>query len=158
MILRSTVSLLATGALAGTLALAGCSSSPQPKVAASTAAMQATLTGNPWHWVATLTPVEVIAPADPSRYTLQFGDDGSASLLADCNRGRGTYTAGADRSLTLGPAATTRMMCPPGSLDTRYLQQLGNTAGYFFRGDTLYIDLKMDGGTMRFVRGPAESK
>ena len=117
MFVRTSASLLALGGIViGSLALAGCSSSPQPKAADSTATPQAALTGNPWQWVATQTPVEPIAPA------------------------------------------VTRMMCPPGSLDTKYLQQLNNPANWFFRGDTLYIDLKVDSGTMRFARGPAASE
>jgi len=43
-------------------------------------------------------------------------------------------------------------------MDTQFLQQLNNAAGWFFRGDTLYIDQKMDSGTMRFVRGPAPTE
>jgi len=161
MLRRATFSLLAVTAIAGSLSLAGCSSTPQPRAADSTAVTAAApqaITGNPWHWVATQTPIEWIIPADPSLYTIQFNADGSALLRADCNRGRGTYTAGEGGALAIGPAAITRAMCPPGSHDTKYLQQLNNAAHYFFRGDTLYIDQKIDSGTMRFVRGPAASE
>jgi para-nitrobenzyl esterase len=154
--------LAAVTTVAAAFTLIGCSSTPQPKAADSTAATTAVatqeLTGNPWHWVATQTPVEWIVPADPALYTIQFNPDGSAVLRADCNRGRGTYTTGEGGSLAIGPVAITRAMCPPGSLDTKYLQQLSNVAHYFFRGDTLYIDQKIDSGTMRFVRGPAASE
>jgi para-nitrobenzyl esterase len=157
MLRRASLSF-AAGLVAASLALAGCSSSPPPKAAdstATTAAAAQAITGNPWHWVATQTPVEWIVPDDPAKYTIQFNADGSTFLRADCNRGRGTYTTGEGGAITVGPAAMTRAMCPPGSLDTKYLQQLDNVAHYFFRGDTLYIDQKIDSGTMRFVRGPA---
>ncbi len=108
--------------------------------------------------MATQTPVEWIVADDPAKYTIQFNADGSAVLRADCNRGRGTYTTTPERALAFGPMAITRAMCPPGSLDTKFLQQLNNTASYFFRGDTLYVDQKMDSGTMRFVRGPAATE
>jgi len=151
--------IVAVVTIAASCGLFGCSSTPQPSGEDSTAATPATATqtilGNPWHWVATQTPVESIAPADPSLYTIQFNADGSAVLRADCNRGRGTYTSTADGALKIGPAALTRAMCPPGSLDTKYLQQLNAAAHYFFRGDTLYVDLFADSGTMRFARGPA---
>ena len=151
---------LAFALLVASLATPGCSSSPQPKGADSTAtaAPQAKLTDGPWKWVATQTPVELIAPADPSRYTIQFNRDGSTALLADCNRGHGTYTSTTEGAITIGPAALTRMMCPPGSLDSRYLQQLNGAAHTFFRGDTLYIDLTADSGTMRFARGAATAE
>ncbi len=155
---RVPTAFLALGLLVGSLAIPGCSSSPQPKGADSTAAPQSKLTDGPWKWVATQTPVELIAPAGPAKYTIQFNADGSTALLADCNRGQGTYTYTAEGGITIGPAAVTRMMCPPGSLDSKYLQQLSNAAHTFFRGDTLYIDLKVDSGTMRFARGPAATE
>jgi para-nitrobenzyl esterase len=163
MLRRASLPLLAAVVtIAAGFALIGCSSTPQPKAADSTAAASTAvpqaLTGNPWHWVATQTPVEWIVPADPALYTIQFDVDGSAVLRADCNRGRGTYTSADDGALKIGPAALTRAMCPPGSLDTKYLQQLNAAAHYFFRGDTLYVDLFADSGTMRFVRGPAASE
>ena len=108
MLRRVSLSLAALVLAAGSLALAGCSSSPQPKAADSTGTAAApapaegqALTGNPWHWVATQTPVEWIVADDPAKYTIQFNADGSAVLRADCNRGRGTYT-------TLLPTAHTR--------------------------------------------------
>ena len=162
---RLSLPLAALVLAAGSIALAGCSSSPQTRAADSTTTAAApapaeapALTGNPWHWVATQTPVEWIVADDPAKYTIQFVADGSAILRADCNRGRGTYTTTPERALGFGPMAMTRAMCPPGSLDTKFLQQLNNAASYFFRGDTLYVDQKMDSGTMRFVRGPAATE
>ena len=143
--------------------LAGCSSPPPRRDVDSTAtktlpAPAGDLVGHPWNWVATQTPEELLAPADPSLYTVQFFADSSTALRADCNRGRSTFSTTADGGLTIPPGALTRAMCPPGSLDTKYLSQLANTAHWFLRGDTLYIDLRMDSGTMRFARGPATSE
>lgn len=169
MLTRASRSFAAIVVVAGLLALVGCSKSPESGGADSTATTTAApnvapaaeapaLTGNPWHWVATQTPVEWIVADDPAKYTVQFNADSSLFLRADCNRGRGSYATTDDRSLTIGPAAITRAMCPPGSLDTKFLQQLNNAAGWFFRDDTLYVDQKMDSGTMRFVRGPAAAE
>ena len=52
-------------------------------------------------------------PDDPSRYTLELGADGSVSILADCNRGMGSWSSEGSSRLTFGPLATTRAMCPP---------------------------------------------
>ena len=105
-----------------------------------------------WRWVRTVTPVETIVADDPTHYTLTFNEGGQLAVLADCNRGSGTFVQDG-KSLTIGPFALTRMMCPPGSLDGKFISQVNGAAGCFMLGDTLMIDLKMDSGTMRFIRG-----
>ena len=108
--------------------------------------------------MATQTPVEWIVADDPAKYTIQFNADGRPSCAPTAIGGVARTRPRAERSLGFGPMAMTRAMCPPGSLDTKFLQQLNNAASYFFRGDTLYVDQKMDSGTMRFVRGPAAAE
>lgn len=44
----------------------------------------------------------------------------------------------------------TKMACPPDSRNDKFLQYLGAAAIYFFQEDELFIDLKMDSGTLRF--------
>src|SRR5258708_6160089 len=82
-----------------------------------------------------------ILPRDPSHYTLHFGEDGMVALLADCNRGRGKYTADPPR-LGFGPIATTRMMCPPGSLDTIFVRDLDTVASFDIDDGELHLVLK----------------
>lgn len=138
--------------------LGGCAPTPTPDGADGRStntpdnAPGADLAGAKWAWVATQTPIELIVPSDPDRYTIEFGIDGTAAVLADCNRGRGPYTVTKDRGITVGPFALTRMACPDGSLDAEFLKELDAAAVYLFRGDTLYIDQKLDSGTMRFAR------
>lgn len=144
-------------ALCVVTALAGCTPGSTPNLGGKPAnapesAPGADLAGAKWAWIATQTPVEVITPPDPDRFTLEFGIDGNVAVLADCNRGSGPYAVTQSRRLTLGPLALTRMMCPEGSMDTEFLKELDNVSNYFFRGDTLYIDQKTDSGTMRFAR------
>ena len=105
-----------------------------------------------WRWVRTVTPVESIVADDPTHYTLTFNEGGKLAVRADCNSGSGTFTQDG-KSLAIGPFALTRMACPPGSLDSKFVTQVGGVATCFMSGDTLMIDLKMDSGTMRFVRG-----
>ncbi|MFN8377536.1 MAG: META domain-containing protein [Anaerolineae bacterium] len=107
------------------------------------------LTGTTWQWQQTVTPVEVIAPTDPASYTILFNEDGSYNLQADCNSGSGTYTVDG-QSISIGPAATTRMACPEGSLDSVFLQQISSAAIYFFQNGDLFMDQAMDSGTMQF--------
>jgi len=49
---------------------------------------------------------------DRSRVTLEFDGEGRLSGHASCNRYTASYTRDGD-GLTIGPAATTRMACPP---------------------------------------------
>lgn len=106
-----------------------------------------------WMWVGTVDPVQVLKPETPQSYTLELRE-GRASGKADCNRLSGSYTKG-DRSLTFGPLAMTRAMCPPGSLGDKYAGYFQWIRTWFVRGDTLYMDMMADGGTLRFVRAPA---
>lgn len=57
---------------------------------------------------------------------------GSASGRSGCNRFMGRYLAGTRPSLSFGPLATTRMACPPASmnLESRFLGALAATQGY----------------------------
>jgi heat shock protein HslJ len=110
-----------------------------------------TLGTGPWGWVATQTPVEWIASPDPARYTVSFAADSAVSVRADCNRGHGSYHVDGS-AIHFGPLATTRMMCPPGSKDGVFLQQLEAARHWFTREDTLMMDLLADSGTMRFVK------
>jgi para-nitrobenzyl esterase len=92
-------------------------------------------------------------PADPSRYTLEFGADGTLSGRADCNRIQGRWTA-AGTSITLGPLAMTRAMCPPGSLSDRYARGLESTVSWRVVAGRLAVALKLDSGILHFERIP----
>ncbi|HEX5632340.1 MAG TPA: META domain-containing protein [Gemmatimonadales bacterium] len=118
----------------------------------SAAAPAGTLVGSTWEWLHTQTPVERIAPDDPSKYTLVFTEDGKVGGSADCNRLMGTYKV-SDRQLEFSPLATTRKMCPPGGKGDWFAKQLGFVRGHFFStADTLRMDLQADGGTFTFRR------
>jgi len=140
------------------LMLAACApkEAPPPPVDSTTAAPGGNLMGVPalpagsWRWVSTVTPVETIEAPTTGQYTLVIGDS-TATGVADCNRltGKVTYTS---TQVTFGPLATTKIGCPPGGMGDRYLRFLDGAAGWFFRSDTLFVDLKLDSGTMRFVR------
>jgi len=141
---------LLTLSLTGFFALAGCGAVPHDKGAARVRTPEAA--AGVWHWEATVTPVEQIGTANPERYTLELQPGGVALVRADCNRGRGSYEISEGR-IKFGPIATTRMACPPGSLDSRYLKDLQRATIFFVEGGKLFFDLPADSGTMRFARG-----
>ena len=72
-------------------------------------------------------------------------------LRADCNRGGAGYATGANRSLTMTPAATTKMGCPAGSKGTEFVRQLAEVSGYDFVDGDLVLTLKSNAGAMRFT-------
>ena len=109
------------------------------------------LARGPWRWIATVTPVERITCTNPDNYTLEFLPDSTVRAQFDCNRGSGAYHLDG-KSIRIGPLAATRMMCPPGSMDSEFGKELDGVRNWFMQGDTLMFDLLADSGTMRFVR------
>ena len=85
---------------------------------------QAELTAVTWEWVGgrdnSTTTYQV---ADSQNYTLNFADDGSLFVVADCNTSRSTYELSGE-TLTISPGATTRVACEPDSLSDQFLLQL----------------------------------
>lgn len=82
-------------------------------------------------------------------FTATFQEDGRLLATTDCNNGNGSYTIGADNSLTIGPMASTMMYCE-GSSEGAYFQQLNQVGSYKIENGQLWLMLKMDSGTMIF--------
>ena len=122
-----------------------------------TSANEPTLGGRVWTWQSTqLAGSERIVPDAPERYTIEFQPDGRVQLRADCNRGGAGYAAGANRSLSMTPAATTKMGCPSGSKGTEFVRQLAEVTSYDFVDGNLVLTRKSNAGAMRFT--PATKK
>jgi heat shock protein HslJ len=108
--------------------------------------------GPVWKWAQTLYNNDTKAvPQDPERYTLQFGQNETVGIQADCNRGGGTYEVNGSQ-ISIQITHTTRAACPSGSLEGQFIKDLNAAVIYFTRGGALYIDLKYDTGTMKFNR------
>jgi heat shock protein HslJ len=109
------------------------------------------LVGTTWNWNGTQTPAEKVTVPDPTKYTLRFMANGTVQVKADCNQGSGSYTVDGNK-LTFGPNfAMTQAMCPPGSLDTKFMQSLAGARTYKVEGNNLAIGLVADSGTMLFT-------
>jgi heat shock protein HslJ len=109
------------------------------------------LQGVVWQWQGSqYSDGSEAVPDDPALYTIEFADDGSASILANCNTVRADYEEN-DGSLSIVLGASTKVACPEGSLDQEYLRDLEGAAIAFSDGTgDLLIDIKFDSGTMRF--------
>ena len=110
------------------------------------------IAGTTWKWQSFQDSADVnnITVADPENYTLTLNEDGTASIKADCNQVSWTYELdGASLTFnTLGPS--TLAMCPEDSLDTQYLERLGNTASYVTSEGQLFLNLQADAGNLVF--------
>jgi heat shock protein HslJ/C-terminal processing protease CtpA/Prc len=113
------------------------------------------LTANTWQWVSFTDPLQQFEVEMPENYLLTFNEDGTVNIKADCNQASGSYTDDAG-SLTIEVGPMTMAACPPESRSDEFVQNLGFAVRYFFEGDTLYIDLMADGGTMAFAPADAE--
>ena len=109
------------------------------------------LSGTAWQLV-NITSMDdrVDVPAKRSDYTLEFNPDGTAHILADCNRGSGAWTSQSPPRLEFGPVASTRAMCPPGSLSERYLAQFEWVRSYVLEGSHLFLATMADGSIIEF--------
>jgi heat shock protein HslJ len=110
-----------------------------------------TLTPVVWQWTALeLADGTVETPDDPAKYTIQFLPDGTYLIRADCNQGSGTYSVDGT-NLTIEPAITTLIGCPPGSLDSVYLQRLGEVVSFAYDEAELVLALGDNAGVLRFA-------
>lgn len=93
---------------------------------------------------------EIYKPREVGLFTLRFIDGGRLQVRADCNRGRGSWQQQGRSGLLLGSVATTRMLCQPGSLDQRFLQQLSFVRSFVMRDGRLYLATLADGAILEF--------
>lgn len=104
-----------------------------------------------WRWENTETSGGKITVDKPENYTLEFTADGKIRVKADCNRGGGSYKSD-ENNLTFSAIFTTKMGCPPNSLDNRFLRGLEAARTYRVEGNSLFIEGAGDGDKMKFFR------
>ncbi|HEY5637203.1 MAG TPA: META domain-containing protein, partial [Burkholderiales bacterium] len=95
---------------------------------------------------------------DPARFIVRFDAGGKVSLRLDCNHATGSWSAkagGADTgTLSFGPIAATRALCPPPQLDERVVRDLAYVRGYRIKDGALYFTLMGDAGIYEWRRQP----
>ena len=137
------------------LLVSGCDTPEQgglqdKAVQAEATEQKPSLVGTSWRWVSLVTPGETVKVAQPNRYLLGFQAERKLAVHADCNRAFGNYEA-EDGRLVLRVGGMTRAMCPPESLSDRFVKELGAAAHYRFDKRALYVELRGDLGTMKFL-------
>jgi heat shock protein HslJ len=102
---------------------AAVAESPQPATAAGDSETKQRneapgneLAGTSWRLVKIMSIDDhVYEPVDASKFTLDSGADGTATMLADCNRGTDTWTSASAGQVRFDPIAATNALCPPGA-------------------------------------------
>ncbi len=113
---------------------------------------KAKLIGPVWQWQRTeMANDATIQVDDPARYTVQFNEDGSLIVKADCKETSGKFSdEGGSLSIQLNP--TTMQVCNDNSLADEFLEELSYAGTYLFSDDgNLVINMQMDGGNIVFA-------
>ena len=157
------ITLLATSTWLGCADPADTPDTPDPMATGSdpqtdSLNLPPTLAGTQWRLVEYQSMDDTSTqPPDSIRYTLDLGADGRVAMQLNCNRGMGTWSAEAgpgvesepeseSGTITFGPMAVTRALCPPPSMDEQIARDMDRVRGYLLRGDTLSLSLMADGG------------
>lgn len=122
-------------------------------------AQEAGIIGPVWQWIQTRysDDTKQIPPDDAAGYTLQLNSDGMVRIRGDCNAGGGSYKL-EGKKLTIMIRHTTRAACPAGSVEDPYIFDLNRTAGFLLKNGSLFLDLKLDSGTMEFRKKYVDAK
>lgn len=94
-------------------------------------------------------------PRAPGLYTLEFNEDASVAIRADCNRGRGNWTSETADQFNITQVVTTRAMCIPTSLHDRFLSDLNDTRSFTLNEGKLYLATMADGSILEFFSSRA---
>jgi heat shock protein HslJ len=127
-----------------------------PSVAEPAPEGEAALLGTAWRLERILyNDGKEIRPAAGSSYTVQFLPNRRLAGQAGLNRIVGPYTV-SGTMLTIGPLASTRAAVLAGSIEGEFMKALGQASSFRVEGDRLLVMLKVDSGTMTFVRPTIE--
>jgi para-nitrobenzyl esterase len=145
---------LLTLTVVGTMLVASCAA-PNSKEGASTdttrSSSQRTLEGTAWQLVQIMSmDDQIFEPDERGKYILRFEEDGRVLVRADCNRGQGAWVFKEPSQLEFGQLATTRALCPPGSLHDRFLGDLGYVRSFVLKDDHLFLATMADGAILEF--------
>ena len=92
----------------------------------------------------------------PLKSTLELQADGKASMVADGNRGTGSWKSESSGRIEFSPVAATTAECLPGSLSERYLAQFQWVRSYVIEGGHLFLATMADGSIIEFAQTAGE--
>jgi heat shock protein HslJ len=122
-----------------------------PVVALGAYPASSELAGTAWQLVRIMSMDDSVhEPKDRTLYRMQFKQDGRVAILADCNRGTGSWSSESEGRLEFGPIASTKALCPPESLSEIYLAQFQWVRSYVMKEGHLFLATKADGSIIEF--------
>jgi heat shock protein HslJ len=102
-----------------------------------------------WVWVNTkLNDGTIVTPKENS-LNIIFGKDNKLNISSDCNNGSSTFTL-ENKSLKISPIMATKKFCPD-SKERIFFKNLMAANSIFLKDGNLFIELKIDSGTMEFI-------
>jgi heat shock protein HslJ len=109
------------------------------------------IVGPVWRWVRTryADDTTLTRAADATGYTLQLKPEGTIHVRGDCNVSGGSFTL-KDAELAIKISHSTMAACSEGSLEGAFIRDLNRTGRFLLKNGGLYLDLKLDSGTMEF--------
>lgn len=114
-------------------------------------ASSAELKNTVWRWQSSESVAGTTTIEKPENYQLEFTADNKVNVVADCNRGRGTYKA-ENGELGFSGIFLTKRACPRESFDNRFLLGLESARTYRIEGNNLFIEAASGSGTMKFFK------
>jgi heat shock protein HslJ len=109
------------------------------------------IVGPVWRWARTryADDTTLARAPDAAGYTVQLRRDGTIHVRGDCNVSGGSFIL-KDTELSIMITHSTRAACPEGSLEDAFIRDLNRTGRFLLKNGGLYLDLKLDSGTMEF--------
>ena len=105
------------------------------------------LAGTSWKLVKFQTGDDAtLVPADGSKYTITFGNNGRVTSRVDCNRGSSTWKSSRANELQFGSWSMTRAKCPAGSLHDKIVTEGANVRSYYIKDGHLFLSGMSAGG------------
>ena len=126
---------------------------------ADSATIPPEMLGKAWQWQSLQSPIMNVTVETPENYLIQFNEDGTIDLQADCNLLQAAYTAPTNRlKIDLSPANAAALLaeCPDGTLYELYLLALDTTTSYTLLNNGLVLFVGENGNVMRFIEAGTE--
>ncbi len=113
------------------------------------------LAGSRWRLVKIMSMDDSVEqPDDPDRYTLEFGVDRTVAIVADCNRGSGTWVYEQPSQLRFNSLPGAGDSCRPGSISQSLLAQLPWVRSFVMKDSHLFLATMADGSIIEFEPAP----
>ena len=102
-----------------------------------------------WYWVNTKMNDGTTITPEENASNIIFGKENKINIQSDCNKGSSTFTLDG-KSLNIAPIMATKMFCKD-SKEKQFFNNLMAANSVFLNNGKLFIELKMDSGTMEFI-------